>query len=86
MKNEVITFKVDADMAGVIQRLPNKSEFIRQAILSAMNNVCPLCQGSGSLSPSQKKHWQDFLQHHVVEECDDCQAVHIHCNYEDPSK
>ena len=82
MKNEIVSFKVDGSLAEVIQRLPNKSEFIRQAILSALANTCPLCQGTGSLSPEQKRHWEAFASHHVIEQCNDCHAVHIHCQLE----
>lgn len=82
MKSEIVSFKVDGSLAEVIQRLPNKSEFIRQAILSALANTCPLCQGTGSLTPEQKRHWETFASHHVIEQCNDCQAVHIHCTLE----
>jgi len=83
MKTEIITFKVDEELAELIQRLPNKSEFIRQAVMAAMNNTCPLCQGTGRLTPAQKTHWNEFTQHHEIEECGDCHAFHIHCVYED---
>jgi len=82
MKNEIITFKVDDSLAQIIHRLPNKSEFIRQAVMAALENTCPLCQGTGSLSPEQKKHWDEFASHHQIETCDDCHAVHIHCEFE----
>lgn len=84
MKNEIITFKVDADLGAVIQRLPNKSEFIRQAVMAALSNTCPLCQGTGSLTPAQKRHWDEFAQHHEIEKCGDCDAVHIQCTLEHP--
>ena len=83
MKTEIITFKVDEDLAREIHRLPNKSEFIRQAVLAAMDNTCPLCQGTGSLTLAQKEHWKSFTAHHEIEQCSDCHAVHIHCVYED---
>jgi len=83
VKNEIITFKVDGSLAELIHRLPNKSEFIRQAVMTALENTCPLCQGTGSLNPDQKKHWDEFASHHVIEQCGDCNAVHIHCVYED---
>lgn len=83
MKNEIITFKVDESLAELIHRLPNKSEFIRQAVMAALENTCPLCQGTGSLNPDQKKHWDEFAGHHQIEQCHDCNAIHIHCIYED---
>ena len=50
-KDEVISFKVGAALARVIRRLPNRSEFIRAAVLSALDHACPLCQGTGLLCP-----------------------------------
>jgi hypothetical protein len=84
VKKEMITFKVDESLAELIHRVPNKSEFIRQAIMTALENTCPLCQGTGSLNPDQKRHWDSFATHHEIETCDDCQAVHIHCELESP--
>jgi hypothetical protein len=83
VKNEIITFKVDDSLAQLIHRLPNKSEFIRQAVMAALENTCPLCQGTGSLSLDQKKHWDEFASHHQIEQCHDCNAIHIHCILED---
>jgi hypothetical protein len=85
MKNEIVTFKVDGALARLIQRLPNKSEFIRQAVMAALDNSCPLCMGTGSLTPAQKRHWLEFARHHEIEECGDCHAIHIHCDLEGES-
>ena len=78
-KDEVITFKAGASLAGAIRRLPNRSEFIRAAILSAMEHACPLCQGTGILTPEQKKHWDTFARHHSVKQCRQCDAVYLEC-------
>lgn len=79
-KDEVITFKVDKKLAQALEGIPNRSEFIRNAILAAMDSVCPLCKGTGLLSPDQKRHWKKFAEHHAVAKCDDCQAYHIICD------
>jgi len=78
-KQEIIAFKVDKALAEALGRLPNRSEFIRAAILSALKNSCPLCQGTGLLSPEQKRHWESFLHSHTLNTCDECQAVHLVC-------
>ena len=65
-KDEVITFKVDPDLAEVLHLMPNRSQFIRAAVLSALGHVCPLCQGLGILSPDQKQHWQKFTAWRAV--------------------
>ncbi len=78
-KQEVITFKVDSDLAEIIKLQPNRSEFIRKAILNAIDNTCPLCRGTGIITPQQKVHWDEFLENHMVERCSDCNAVHLVC-------
>jgi hypothetical protein len=79
-KTATITLKVDPAFAEIIDRLPNKSEFIRNAILGALENTCPLCQGTGVLSPEQKEHWESFTQHHLVKTCESCRAVYLECD------
>lgn len=78
-KNDIITFKADESLALAMQGIPNRSEFIRSAILAALDNACPLCRGTGALSPEQKRHWQEFSNNHALRECDDCHAVHLVC-------
>lgn len=78
-KDEVITFKVDSGLAEALRHIPNRSAFIRRTLLAAIENVCPMCNGTGHLSPHQKEHWQDFARHHVVRECDDCHERHLVC-------
>lgn len=79
-KQEVISFKVDESLAEIIRQIPNRSDFIRRAILSSLENVCPLCQGSGILTPQQKRHWTEFSEHHSVAKCADCEAVVMTCD------
>lgn len=78
-KQEIVTFKVDQSLWRAMEGIPNRSEFIRSAILRALDGVCPLCRGTGSLTPDQRRHWEAFAENHVVEECEDCHAVHLVC-------
>jgi len=78
-KHEVITFKVDAALADAMKGTPNRSEFIRNAILAALDNSCPLCKGTGILTPEQRRHWESFADTHSVEECGKCHAIHLVC-------
>jgi hypothetical protein len=80
LKDEVITFKVDPNLAKFLRQIPNKSQFIRSAILSSIDHMCPVCQGSGILSPDQKRHWLEFSEHHAMEECNKCGSVYPVCN------
>ena len=81
-KEEIITFKVDETLANAMQGIENRSEFIRSAILSALDSTCPLCKGSGILTPDQYHHWNSFATNHFIEECTSCHAFHIVCNSE----
>ena len=78
-KHEVITFKVDDVLWEAMQGIPNRSEFIREAILSALDTTCPLCKGTGSMTPDQRRHWDSFAKNHSLEECEDCHAIHLVC-------
>ena len=79
-KDEVITFKVEPRLAHVLKRMPNRSQFIRSALLSSLDHVCPLCQGTGILSPDQKKHWKEFSELHGIRECKECGSMVLVCN------
>ncbi len=79
-KGEVITFKVDESLAHELEGIPNRSQFIRSAILNALENTCPVCRGVGILTPNQREHWNAFAEHHAIEECDVCHELHITCN------
>jgi hypothetical protein len=85
-KHEIITFKVDEPLREAMHGIPNRSEFIRAAILSALGSLCPLCKGSGILTPDQHKHWVEFTAHHALAECEDCHAVHLVCEADAPKK
>jgi hypothetical protein len=78
-KQEIVTFKVDEPLLEAMRGIPNRSEFIRAAIYSALDNVCPLCKGSGILTADQRKHWIEFAAHHALTECEDCHAMHLVC-------
>lgn len=82
-KDEIITFKVDKNLSEAMDGIPNRSEFIRSAILAALDSKCPLCKGTGTLTPDQKNHWDTFAQHHSIQECGDCHAFHLVCEAED---
>jgi hypothetical protein len=79
-KHEVITFKVDNTLAAVLKNIPNRSQFIRNAVFRALENICPLCQGSGILNVNQKEHWESFINHHSIKKCVDCESIYIQCD------
>jgi len=79
-KNDIITFKVDATLLEAMSGIQNRSDFIRSAILAALDNTCPLCRGTGKLSPDQLRHWEHFSTHHKLKECKDCNAFYLSCD------
>ena len=51
----------------------------RAAVLSALDHACPLCQGTGLMSPEQKRHWEAFTRDHAVKHCQECNALYLTC-------
>ena len=78
-KSEIITFKVNDSLLRAMEGIPNRSEFIRSAVLTALDSACPLCCGTGILTPDQKRHWDELAHDHWMEECADCHELRIVC-------
>jgi len=78
-KAEVITLKADAALVEALRHVPNRSAFIRAAVLNALESTCPLCQGTGVLTPPQKAHWDAFTRDHPLQECSHCNELRIVC-------
>ena len=76
---EVITFKADEALLEALKGVRNRSEFIRTAILASLDSGCPLCKGTGVLTPKQKEHWEAFSREHRIEECAKCHEMHLIC-------
>ncbi len=81
-KAEVLSFKVDDSLVEAMRGIPNRSEFIRSAILAALDSACPLCKGTGILTPNQRKHWSSFAADHTIKECSECNELHLVCSRE----
>lgn len=81
-KEEVITFKADERLAEALTGISNRSAFIRDAVLAALGNTCPVCRGTGILTVAQQEHWNEFTEHHHVEQCETCHEEHLVCDHE----
>jgi len=79
-KQEIVTFKADAALLEAMKAIPNRSDFIRRAILAALEGTCPLCMGTGILTPAQQSHWKQFSRGHHVEECEECNEMRLVCD------
>jgi hypothetical protein len=49
-RTATVSFKVETDLAEFLDRLPNKSEFIRKAIAAQLSVTCPMCSGRGQVT------------------------------------
>jgi hypothetical protein len=78
-KPDIISFKVDHELMGMLKHVANRSEFIRAAVLAALDSTCPLCNGSGILQSHERKHWDQFASSHPQEECSRCESVIFTC-------
>jgi hypothetical protein len=71
-KTAVVAFKVEAELADFLNKLPNKSAFIRKAIAAQMSMACPLCNGSGQVSRWLHDHYAPLLAGWNSKACDGC--------------
>lgn len=85
-KNTVISFKAEEELLVALEKLPNKSEFIRGAILHALRETCPLCGGVGFLNEKQRRHWKTFAREHTIRRCGSCDGLSIECCPSDISR
>ncbi len=52
-KPAIVTFKAEPSLVEALRGVPNRSAFIRAAVLAALENTCPLCGGAGILTAEQ---------------------------------
>jgi hypothetical protein len=72
-KQTVVSFRVDQHLAEILNELPDKSAFIREAILRRFHTICPFCGGRGVL-PQILAEW---LKRHTPDyEAVECTCCH----------
>lgn len=74
-KKNIVAFKVEDELAEFLNNLPNKSDFIRKAILAQFGMTCPLCIGSGVVARGLHDHYKPVIQEHTKRACDKCKAA-----------
>jgi len=83
-KQDMISFKADRSLLEAMKGIENRSGFIRDAILAALDGACPLCMGTGILTTQQKAHWDAFAKTHSVVQCGHCNEMHLICDQDAP--
>jgi hypothetical protein len=71
-KTEVVAFKVEKDLADLLNKLPNKSAFIRRAIEAQLGRTCPLCNGKGVVPRGVHDHYAPRIKQLNARDCDGC--------------
>jgi hypothetical protein len=71
-KTAVVAFKVEAELAEILNELPNKSAFIRKAIVAQLSMACPLCRGTGVLPKGLHDHYAPLVATLNHRNCDSC--------------
>src|SRR5438874_4431505 len=71
-KTAVVAFKVEEELAEFLNKLPNKSEFIRKAIAAQLGMACPLCNGTGIVPRGLHDHYAPLVQELRARHCDSC--------------
>ena len=74
-KSQIVAFKVEEELAEFLDKLPNKSEFIRKAILAQFGMTCPLCVGSGVVLRGLHHHYKPIIAANNTRPCDKCKAA-----------
>lgn len=71
-KSQIVAFKVEEDLADFLNKLPNKSAFIRKAIVAQLGMACPLCSGAGVVPRGINDHYAPILAKNNTRKCDVC--------------
>jgi hypothetical protein len=71
-KTEIVAFKVEEDLAEFLNKLPNKSDFIRKAIIAQFGMTCPLCIGSGVVARGLHNHFKPIIAKNSTKKCERC--------------
>jgi hypothetical protein len=71
-KTAVVAFKVEKELADLLNKLPNKSAFIRRAIAAQLGMACPLCNGKGTVPRGVHDHFAPLLARFNHRKCEGC--------------
>lgn len=73
-KSQIVAFKVEEELAKFLDKLPNKSDFIRKAILAQFAMNCPLCRGTGVVERGVHDHFDPIIASNRTRPCEKCKT------------
>jgi len=71
-KSVVVTFRVDRHLAEALDRLPDKSAFIRDALRRSFHESCPACGGEGRVDCEAAGWLRGVLEKERARNCECC--------------
>jgi len=71
-KTASVAFKVEDELAQLLDQLPNKSAFIRKAIMDQLGQACPFCHGKGVVPPGAHDQYRALIDSAARRPCDAC--------------
>ena len=74
-KDQILAFKVDAALAGLLASVNNKSELIRDAVYAYLGHLCPLCEGRGTIPANRGHEMALLLKQLQFAACSGCHAA-----------
>ncbi len=75
-KQTVVSFRVDHHLAEILNHLPDKSGFIRDAILQRFHAMCPFCRGRGVMPQVIARWFEGQLPEYQSVECRCCHYLY----------
>ncbi len=69
---QIVAFKVEPELAALLDAMPNKSEFIRAAVQGRIQSACPLCRGTGVAPFGVGNELTKLVQQHPLCVCAGC--------------
>jgi len=76
-KSVVVTFRVDAHLAEALDQLPDRSAFIRDAILARFHDTCPACGGEGRVHCDAGAWLRGVFEKEGARPCSCCATVFV---------
>lgn len=75
LKDQIIAFKADSQLAQLLGSVKNKSDLIRDAVYMYLGHLCPLCEGKGTIPANRGHEIEMLLKQLEYAACSGCHAA-----------